>query len=501
MLLRGRRSLFGGGAGTIRSDQPEDNAEAESTRKLGHTSIYRKDPLRNWTAPNEDDVVKTPAERLVLLMRDGKFHTIAEIEKSGLQFVELLVAMEELLRVRRAFDRVGKRFSDSSLRMRALRSGEAPQVLWKLVRGIDVRRAERPAASVDLIGGFSLGCVEQPVTAVEGGEVSDDPRSENEDSGEARDSDGLILSDPPRDLTMPLAWVGSMVNAILAKRGSGKSYLGMVLVEELLRISDRPKVVVFDPTGAWWGLGAGADGGAPPHDVVIVGGPRGHVRLPVGSGAGLAKAVQLTSAALGSQTLIVDMSEMAPAEQHEMVADFCEALMVLPPFKVHVVIDEADEFVPQQCDGNSEHQSRARVFLTKLVMRGRKKGIGATLITLRPAILSKNVLSQVDALFLLRMVETNDLRAIEAWLENFEGSVSVEHRAKCLASLPLLPVGTAYYLRGGDEVTFRRFHVRRKLTFDSSRTPDGVAGPSVVLKSPRSDIVSELTKIIGGQTK
>ena len=52
--------------------------------------------------------------------------------------------------------------------MRALRSGEAPQVLWKLVRGIDVRRAERPAASVDLIGGFSLGCVEQPVTAVEG---------------------------------------------------------------------------------------------------------------------------------------------------------------------------------------------------------------------------------------------------------------------------------------------------------------------------------------------
>ena len=108
MLLRGRRSLFGGGAGTIRSDQPEDNAEAESTRKLGHTSIYRKDPLRNWTAPNEDDVVKTPAERLVLLMRDGKFHTIAEIEKSGLQFVELLVAMEELLRVRRAFDPGGQ---------------------------------------------------------------------------------------------------------------------------------------------------------------------------------------------------------------------------------------------------------------------------------------------------------------------------------------------------------------------------------------------------------
>lgn len=46
--------------------------------------------------------------------------------------------------------------------------------------------------------------------------------------------------------------------AILAKRGSGKTYTAAVLVEELLKA--RLSICVVDPVGVWWGLRADAGG-------------------------------------------------------------------------------------------------------------------------------------------------------------------------------------------------------------------------------------------------
>jgi hypothetical protein len=490
VLLRGKIPTLGRG---VRTEEIHDEG-AESVRRLSRTPIYARDPLRNWTGVAEtsstDSVDCVPSEQLEAILRDGKFHEMAEVVVR-LPFGTMLAAMRDLLGNGRAFDRVG-----DSLRLRARRPTETPQSLWSLVHGLDpFKQSDRGYDSRVEDSRVEDSRVED--SRVEDSRVED---SRVEDSREKVASsepieskaDGLVLSDPPGDLTIPRAWLSSMVCAILAKRGSGKSYLGMVLVEEILQVANGPKVVVFDPTGAWWGLGAAANGGSPPHEVVILGGPRGHISLEVSDGGKVARIARQVDA----RAFVVDLSEMAPAEQHQVVADFCETLMGLPAFSVQVVIDEADEFAPQQCDGISEHQSRARGFVVKLVMRGRKKGIGATLISLRPAILSKNVLSQVDALFLLRMVESNDLRAIETWLENFEGGVSAEYRARCLGNLPLLPVGTAYYLRGGDEVTFRRFRTRRKHTFDSSRTPDGVVRPTIVLRSPRFEILEETKKIL-----
>lgn len=45
---------------------------------------------------------------------------------------------------------------------------------------------------------------------------------------------------------------------VLAKRGAGKTYTAMVLVEELLKAS--AQVIVADPIGVCWGLRAAADG-------------------------------------------------------------------------------------------------------------------------------------------------------------------------------------------------------------------------------------------------
>lgn len=187
--------------------------------------------------------------------------------------------------------------------------------------------------------------------------------------------------------------------------------------------------------------------------------------------------------------VILDLSETSPAEQHEVCAGFCERLLGLSKFPIHVVFDEADEFAPQRFGNVGGQQRRSLGFVERLVMRGRVRGIGLTLISLRPAVLSKNVLSQVDALYLLRMVEPNDLRAVSGWLENFERNITPEQRSQCLGLMPVLPVGTAYFLRGGEEAIFRRFRVRRKRSWDSSQTPGGghaAAEPRLRVPSPET---------------
>jgi uncharacterized protein len=70
--------------------------------------------------------------------------------------------------------------------------------------------------------------------------------------------------------------------AILAKRGAGKTYTSVVMVEEMLKAG--LQVVVVDPVGVWWGLRSSADGQYEGLPIVIMGGERGDVPLDVGAG-------------------------------------------------------------------------------------------------------------------------------------------------------------------------------------------------------------------------
>jgi len=49
--------------------------------------------------------------------------------------------------------------------------------------------------------------------------------------------------------------------AILARKGAGKTYTGMVMTEEM--VDAGLQMVVLDPLGAWWGLRSSADGTKP----------------------------------------------------------------------------------------------------------------------------------------------------------------------------------------------------------------------------------------------
>ena len=475
MLLRGSRLQRGHGHTPGGTTEALD-ATVKQPRVLPRTAMY---PEGAYAGGGGEEVVGLGAEaaRLARVMGDRHFHADLELlEGSSSAFV--LAALGELLETGYAFDRSGR-----SLRLRARGMSETPQDLATVTRGLFVVVSRGEDSSDD-------GDPEED-RVVE--EVSRVPEASS--IQEVVREPGLVLSDPPEHLTIPLSHLGSMVGAILAKRGVGKTYLGMVLVEEIMGVDPPVPVVVFDPTGVWWGLCATETGAPSSYEVLLLGGPRGHLPLTPLDGSKIAEVVATEKSA----RVVVDLSQMAPAEQHGVVADFCERLISLPHFAIHVVFDEADEFAPQRFGAGAVNQRRALGFVERLVMRGRSRGIGVTLISLRPAVISKNVLSQVDALYLLRMAEPADVEAVRSRLEKFESGISPEMCAQCIGNLPVLARGTSYFLRGGDEVMFRRFRVRRKRTFDASGTPEVGKVLEATLGRPNAAVLQAARKIFAGR--
>ena len=67
-----------------------------------------------------------------------------------------------------------------------------------------------------------------------------------------------------RWLRFPLDLVTQTI-AILARRGAGKTYTGLSLAEDLLRLNQQ--IVVLDPQDVWWGLRSSADGKKPGYHI------------------------------------------------------------------------------------------------------------------------------------------------------------------------------------------------------------------------------------------
>ncbi|MFB6204406.1 MAG: helicase HerA domain-containing protein [Candidatus Nanohaloarchaea archaeon] len=104
----------------------------------------------------------------------------------------------------------------------------------------------------------------------------------------------------------------------------------------------------------------------------------------------------------------------------------------IPPFIT--VIEEAHNFVPEKGFG----QALSNDIMRKIASEGRKFGLGLGVISQRPARIDKNVLSQANTQFILRVTNPNDLKAIS---KSFEGITSeVESMIKSL------PPGVAFVL-------------------------------------------------------
>ncbi len=245
--------------------------------------------------------------------------------------------------------------------------------------------------------------------------------------------------------------------AILAQKGKGKTHTATVQAEELL--DAHQQIVVIDPTDAWYGLRSSPDGRSTGYPIAVFGGDHGDVVLEPSGGAVLAEAIVRERF-----SAIVCTDLMTKGEQLRFLGDFLETLYRKNREAIHLFIDEADIVAPQQPYGGEMKTCGAA---DDIVRRGRKKGIGCTLITQRASVLNKNVLSQADMLVALGCSHPLDLAAIDKWVRrNADAALAKE----MMESLPSLPRGAAWVWNPSQHL-FKRVAIRQRRTFDSGATP------------------------------
>src|SRR5436309_603698 len=167
------------------------------------------------------------------------------------------------------------------------------------------------------------------------------------------------------------------------------------------------------------------------------------------------------------------------------MAAFSEALYEANEEPLHLVLDEADLWAPQRpikgWEGLLGH-------IEEIVRRGRVRGFIPWLITQRPAVVHKDVLSQADILIAMKLTASQDRDAIGSWIE---GQADRQEGKRILGDLPRLQRGEGYLWAPGHGI-LERVGFPPIRTFDSSRTPKR----GEWLATPRTLAEVDLTAIV-----
>ena len=271
--------------------------------------------------------------------------------------------------------------------------------------------------------------------------------------------------------------------AIVGTSGSGKTYAAKGLVERLMDRGER--VCVVDPLGVWWGLRAGGDRIATSgYPVVVFGGRHADVALEDNMGSALGHLVGTHQLAC-----VVDVSELgSSAARRVFMTAFAEALYEVNTEPLHLVLDEADLWAPQR----SQHSGQALLGrIEEIVRRGRVRGFVPWLITQRPAVLHKDVLSQADILVSMKLTASQDREAVGRWIE---GQADRAEGKRILAALPQLKQGEGWIWAPSNGVLAQVAFPRIR-SFDSSRTPprdERVTTPRTLAAVDLSAIIAAL---------
>lgn len=275
-----------------------------------------------------------------------------------------------------------------------------------------------------------------------------------------------------RGLRLPMD-AASETFAIVGRRGSGKTHTAVVMAEEFS--SAGIPIVVIDPLDCWWGLRVPKVGSRSGSIAIYVCGGT-HADIPLTENMGQVLADTVIEQGL---PMILSTRHLSKAAQRRFVGEFCERLYERkadPRYQttLHLIIDEADAFVPQKLMGREGNASMCYGAVDTLVRRGRSSGLATTLITQRPQVIAKDVLSQTEVLVSHQVTSPQDRKALDAWIEQNDVE---DRRREFLASLASLNRGEAWFWSPGLLKIFKRVQVRDRHTFDSSRTPKpGVKG-------------------------
>lgn len=249
--------------------------------------------------------------------------------------------------------------------------------------------------------------------------------------------------------------------AILAKRGAGKTYTGAVMAEEFAK--NNIPFVVFDPIDVWWGLRLAANGKDKGLPVVVFGVQHEDILLDRDMGRKIAQAVVKDNV-----SCVINTFGLPKAAQRHLIAEFADELLNINNTPRHVFIEEAHEFLPQRVFGGLGVVFNA---VSNLVVMGRNRGIGVTLINQRAATINKDVLTQLDTLLAFQNTSPQDRKALADWVEYHSAEGDFE---KFMASLPSLGKGKGWIWSPEFLGVFEKIEIRKRETFHPDREKLGM---------------------------
>lgn len=250
--------------------------------------------------------------------------------------------------------------------------------------------------------------------------------------------------------------VATRAIALVGNRGSGKTTTSTVLVEQMYKAN--VPVVIIDPVGARWGIRSSADGKSAGLPFTLFGGKHDpDAPLYEESGETLADAVLEYG-----MNAVIDMSLLRKNAMRRFAADFLERLYEKSENSMHLVMEESPVFAPQRVDHGAERLLGA---CEDIVLRGRGRGIGVTLIAQRAQSINKSCLSQCEVLFALRQSHNLDKKAIKDWMDQ-QGDDHLE----VIDKLAGLPTGECFVWAPVLDI-LERVKTRQRETFDSGATP------------------------------
>lgn len=263
---------------------------------------------------------------------------------------------------------------------------------------------------------------------------------------------------------------------LLGQTRSGKTYQARGILERLRRANRR--VGSIDPMGHHWGLSLSADGKRPGLDFVIFGGKRAHVPMAPADGARLGRLfVEKNIPA------IFDISQWHHEEQHDFVAAFSDAVFLHNEGALHLVIDEAPRFIPQQ-----EERGEAFSAVRRLATGGLGNGIRLIMVSQGWSMIDKTSARMASLSITMRQFGA-DFAAMRKFLP-----VSPAELKAVELDLPSLRPGEGY-IWDPVPATLNRHAFPANSTFDSSRTPKhGDSPPPPIAVS--SELVEELRKLL-----
>lgn len=266
----------------------------------------------------------------------------------------------------------------------------------------------------------------------------------------------------PQAVTRKFAFIGIS--------GSGKTFGAGRFVEELYAAG--AQTVVVDVMGNWWGLRLAADGKAKGLPIYVFGGLHGDVPLEPTGGKLVADTIVDTNC-----SVILDVSDMLASEQRRFVADFATQLLRRKrraPSPLHVVWEECQDLCPEYAPGE---MAKCVGAVARLAKQGRNFGVGSSFITQRPQAVSKEVLNQVECLFMFSTAGAHEMKALKDWLGN-----TVPKDA--LDSLKRLDPGECFVWSPAWLKRFEVIKFAKKWTFDATATPEFGSAAAAVVPAP-----------------